>query len=297
VIQLITPSNADKDEYSVPIYCSLNASLDDNPGLSSRFRLYFIYSGNGSITLGSNSLLILAPSLLCVSEKDSISVLVQNKLKVSVIYFHPSVINDSFDFTIIQRPREEFAGSTRQDLFLISPFIQSPKSPALILLGPGYEQKIRDLFDSFNNEITQPFNQYWPCNARSYLIDLLNIIQRLHSVDNPILASTGESEIDRIILYLTHNYCDKITISDLENLFCTNRTTLSKKFQQSTGHTLIEYLHKIRIYFACSFLKNSDLTVSDILYRTGFNDLTHFNRIFKRITGITPSQFRKQEKK
>ena len=230
--QLSTPPNASRDEYSVPAYCSLTSALDDESGIDDRFRLYYIYSGNGSITIGSNNILVLTPSLLCVSEKERILVSIDNSLKASVIYFHPSVVNDLFNFSNIRKPREEFSGSTRQDLFLISPFIESSETPSLIMLNPVYEKKIKDLFNNFNNEIAPPLSQYWPCNSRSYLIDLLNIIQRLRSVDNPVPALTGEGEIDRIILYMVNHYVDKITVSDLADHFCTHRKTLSKKFQQ-----------------------------------------------------------------
>jgi len=57
--------------------------------------------------------------------------------------------------------------------------------------------------------------------------------------------------------------------------------------------TIFEYLNKIKIDYSCQLLLNSDRNVVDISYDCGFNNLSHFNKQFKKFIGKTPSQFRR----
>ncbi|UCE93652.1 MAG: AraC family transcriptional regulator, partial [Flavobacteriaceae bacterium] len=68
-------------------------------------------------------------------------------------------------------------------------------------------------------------------------------------------------------------------------------------FKQRTNKTYINFLLDIRIENSCKLLaKNSDLSIAEISYQCGFNNLTNFNRKFKSIKGMTPSDFRKKTK-
>ena len=64
-------------------------------------------------------------------------------------------------------------------------------------------------------------------------------------------------------------------------------------FKSSTGITIFEYLNKIKIDYSCRLLLNTDLNVVDISYDCGFNNLSHFNKQFKKFINKTPTQYRK----
>jgi transcriptional regulator GlxA family with amidase domain len=97
-----------------------------------------------------------------------------------------------------------------------------------------------------------------------------------------------------LISYLHTNYMEKISINKLAKLFCTNRTTLADFFRRNTGDSIIAHLIKIRIDVACLMLRNTELPVAEITRRTGFNDLTHFARMFKKKMNQTPSEYREK---
>ncbi len=67
---------------------------------------------------------------------------------------------------------------------------------------------------------------------------------------------------------------------------------LIRLFNKHLRLTPLQYLHRVRIEKCCELLSVKDLAVTDAAYRTGFNDLANFNRLFKKITGMTPSAFR-----
>ena len=63
-------------------------------------------------------------------------------------------------------------------------------------------------------------------------------------------------------------------------------------FKTATGLTIFEYLNKIKIDYACQLLLNTDQNIVDISYDCGFNNLSHFNKQFRKFIGTTPTQFR-----
>jgi AraC-like DNA-binding protein len=67
---------------------------------------------------------------------------------------------------------------------------------------------------------------------------------------------------------------------------------LSEKFKQVTGMNFVEYVACTRFKEACRLLHNGDLRISDIAFTAGFQSLSQFNRVFKRLSGKSPTQFR-----
>ena len=66
------------------------------------------------------------------------------------------------------------------------------------------------------------------------------------------------------------------------------------KFQKATGMTIISYLTKLRINVAALLLKDTFLPVSEVIDRVGFNDITHFGRMFKKYIGTSPTEYRQK---
>jgi YesN/AraC family two-component response regulator len=89
------------------------------------------------------------------------------------------------------------------------------------------------------------------------------------------------------------NYSRKITIEELTKEFHTNRNTLSKKFKAETGLSVIDYISKLRIKAACMLLRDTSLPVSEIMQRVGFIDVSYWGRVFKSVSGLSPSDYRK----
>ena len=67
---------------------------------------------------------------------------------------------------------------------------------------------------------------------------------------------------------------------------------LSERFKQVTGMNFVEYVAHTRIEKACKLLHDGDLRISDIAFAAGFQSLSQFNRVFKRLSGKSPTQYR-----
>ena len=108
------------------------------------------------------------------------------------------------------------------------------------------------------------------------------------------LITETSFEVKDVLLYLHNNYKQKITIPDLSRHFHVNRTTLSDRFYEATGETIITYLNKHRINLSAIFLRESTLSISDIADEVGFNDTAYFAKLFRKYMHHTPSGYRQR---
>ena len=93
---------------------------------------------------------------------------------------------------------------------------------------------------------------------------------------------------------IRQNYADPLPLSYIADYVFTNPSYLSRIFKADTGISLSAYINQIRIDNAKLLLETTDELVIDIAVACGFNQIPHFNRIFKQFTGISPSEYRKK---
>lgn len=96
----------------------------------------------------------------------------------------------------------------------------------------------------------------------------------------------------RIMEFLNRNYCANISTNDLAEYVHLNPGYLSKIFKQETGTTITKYINNLRILKAKQMLNIGNYSISEIAAETGFNDYFYFLKTFKKITGMTPHQYK-----
>lgn len=100
--------------------------------------------------------------------------------------------------------------------------------------------------------------------------------------------------IHRSLVYLQHHFREPVTLEQIAQESNLSPNYFSECFHQSTGKTFKSYLHELRINFAASLIKCSDLPVTEICFASGFNSLPHFLRSFKQHFDMPPNAYRKQ---
>jgi AraC-like DNA-binding protein len=70
--------------------------------------------------------------------------------------------------------------------------------------------------------------------------------------------------------------------------------SLCRFFRMHMGMTIFEYLNKIKVELACKLLMDPDLKIVEVCLDSGFNNLSHFNKQFRKTTGVTPKEYRKR---
>jgi len=92
--------------------------------------------------------------------------------------------------------------------------------------------------------------------------------------------------------FIQEHQADKLTLTAVAKAANTSTFYFCKLFKKTTGMHFTEYLSQVRVEKVKSLMPNSNLRISEIAYGAGFQSLTHFNRVFKRITGQSPSDYR-----
>lgn len=122
---------------------------------------------------------------------------------------------------------------------------------------------------------------------------LLSMIDSVFNKAFEQINSTHAFLIDQVQNYLTNHLNEKITLSDLADIFCINYTSLSNIYSSATGQTIIEYLTFLKISKAKELLINTDKKIYTISEELGYSDTKYFIKRFRKIVGVTPKEFRK----
>ena len=102
-----------------------------------------------------------------------------------------------------------------------------------------------------------------------------------------------QAKVIEVKMYLEEHYMEKISLDVLAEQFFINKYYLSKLFKESYGMTINAYILSVRITRAKQLLRFSDRTIDEIGEKVGIADGNYFARVFKKIEGVTPSEYRK----
>ncbi|NDW19591.1 AraC family transcriptional regulator [Dysgonomonas sp. 216] len=100
--------------------------------------------------------------------------------------------------------------------------------------------------------------------------------------------------INKVYTYLFNHFKDKITLKDIADYVNLNPSALCRSFKQKTDKSIFQCLAEIRIEHACRLLSYSNLTVSQIAYESGYNNIPYFIKQFYTITNRNPKEYREQ---
>jgi AraC-like DNA-binding protein len=130
------------------------------------------------------------------------------------------------------------------------------------------------------------------------ILRLLTIFaQHLSAVSNQLIVeeSTAESPaIARARAYIAEKHADELSLSEVSHVVNMSAFYFCKTFKKATGMTFTDYLARIRIEKVKNLLLNPHKRVSEAAYEAGFQSLSQFNRVFRRIAGESPSIFRER---
>ena len=139
------------------------------------------------------------------------------------------------------------------------------------------------------------------------VMNFLRILYELSLYDNvEVLSSSSFAKIDnfsdsrrvqKIQKYIADHYQEDIRLADMAEMGGMNPGAFSRFFHLRTGKTLSDYIIDIRLGFATRLLVDSSQTIAEICYDCGFNNLSNFNRMFRKKKGCSPKEFRENYRK
>lgn len=130
------------------------------------------------------------------------------------------------------------------------------------------------------------------CEKLMALLTLL--MQEGWHPDAARISGTKRQNLQEIKDYLDDHFAEKITLDALAERFYINKFYLTRVFREQFGQTVTNYLVQLRITQAKRLLRFSDKNIEAIAQECGMNDANYFSRVFKKIEGITPGEYRRQ---
>jgi len=107
------------------------------------------------------------------------------------------------------------------------------------------------------------------------------------------LAPKDKQCIDRVFQFTIDSFKDQVSLSQVAAVACMSIPAFCRYFKKSTKKTYTEFLNEVRIGYACNLLQDTQKTVQDICYESGYNSIANFHRQFFKIKSYTPLQYRK----
>ena len=108
----------------------------------------------------------------------------------------------------------------------------------------------------------------------------------------PDYNTNHETRILTVCNYIHDHYKDPMRIDDLAELVSMNSSAFCRFFKRTIGITVVEYVNELRIGYVKNQLQQSSLPIYKISFDAGFSSVAYFNRVFKKLTGKTPKQYR-----
>ena len=158
------------------------------------------------------------------------------------------------------------------------------------LVDWGVKVDLTQLKDAYYHSRTLAPQQYMA------MVKLLEIFAtHVSTLANEIVVQEDEAEspmIRRARAYILANQADPIDLDKVAQAMHVSTFYFCKMFKKATGLTFTDYLSRVRVEKAKTLLLNPHLRISEIAYDVGFQSLTHFNRMFRKIVGESPTAYR-----
>jgi transcriptional regulator GlxA family with amidase domain len=101
-----------------------------------------------------------------------------------------------------------------------------------------------------------------------------------------------DDQIKKAQEFIENNFQEKITVDQLASMFAIGRRNLERRFKKATSNTVVEYIQRVKMEAAKMNLESSRENVNEVMYKVGYTDTKAFRNTFKRITGLSPVQYR-----
>lgn len=138
------------------------------------------------------------------------------------------------------------------------------------------------------------------CDADTYdrLLEVSEFLIEMISRNSMRSVYSGNSQIiSSALQFINNNFKEKISLKDIENNLHVNPSYFSTLFKSEMGITFTDYLNSLKVDYASTLLTSSNLNIVDISLSAGFDDQSYFTKVFRKIKGVTPKQYRSMHRK
>jgi transcriptional regulator GlxA family with amidase domain len=188
----------------------------------------------------------------------------------------------------------------------------------------GFQNEFRQMFPDVEvvdgSIITEEDRLYSSGGANSYWSLLLHIVEKYTDRETAILVSkyfavdidrdsqaafaifTGQknhadNDIKKAQLFIETNIAEKISVDELADMTAIGRRSFERRFKMATNNSVQQYIHRVKMEGAKRSFENSRKNINEVMFDVGYTDTKSFRTMFKKITGLTPVEYRNKYNK
>ncbi|RYF98793.1 MAG: AraC family transcriptional regulator, partial [Chitinophagaceae bacterium] len=185
--------------------------------------------------------------------------------------------------------------------FLGTDFLNKPELKSIDTMLKKSHRAIRFRRSSVN-KVAGTLSNMHKLSEPKKLIALLDVLHTLSeekgfeyltSKDYNFETSYDEDRMRSINEYVYQHFTDHITVKEIATVANMTETSFCRYFKSRTLKHFSRFLNEVRISYACKLLSNTNYSITEVCFESGFNALSYFTRQFKKITGYTPQEFQK----
>ncbi len=278
------------------VYIQLSTQYPDFIGVIHKhtfIEIVYILSGSATHIIGDRSVPASKGDLFIINydtphtfvhNEDSDEPLIAYDLLFTPSFFDSSLLNSVF-----------FESISSSFLFY-SLFPEQQIASDVHISGSSYSV-FGELFNKMYLEFTGRERGYINI-IRAYVTELIvKIFRKMESAQSKEVSSNQRHVVNSTLAYLRKNYQKQISLDELAAQVFLSKDYFSRLFRETTGMPTSAFLQKIRVEEACSLLSSTNIAIKDVALQCGFHDIKYFYSIFKKLTGLTPRQYRIDSKK
>lgn len=253
----------------------------------------YIKEGEAEYTLKSGDTLLLSPNVIHTGFKQSCCEYYYIHFRHPKIYMISDKTFDELSDKILKERKLSLTSDSFYEYTTASTSCYFPKH---------YQIKEKDPFLYFLRDTETEFYKRYENHKVLTSIKLLEMLIRISREyvsteieKNVSYFSKAFVESRKIVNYLNSQYHGKVTSKDIEELSEFNYDYINRVFHKITGNTIFNYLNTIRINKAKELIETTPINFSEIGYLVGIDDPYYFSKLFKKYTGMTPTQYYKSK--
>ncbi|MFY0653288.1 MAG: helix-turn-helix domain-containing protein [Cyclobacteriaceae bacterium] len=187
----------------------------------------------------------------------------------------------------------------RED-FLGKEFFQIPEMYGIRQLFDRASRGIRFYGPSIEN-IRSEYRSLYKKNDFERIPEIIKLLNDLSRIkDYELISSVGylesfekgkDSKLDKIYSYIYENFKSDINLEVVASIANMNPSAFSRYFKRMNKKTFSQFLNQVRIGYACKMLIDDNYNIAQVCYASGYNNISNFNKQFKAITDMTPSEY------
>lgn len=243
----------------------------------SRYEIYYLYSGERFYFIQDKTFHIKKGSLVLIPPN-----IVHATLNVQNIAYERFLVtftDSDMEYFCSYFPDINFYETFENGIYVVN---FSPKEQLVV---ESILEKMRDSEDFTSKQF-----------FLSQLLFLANKTKEAKPVEDDNELSGTQKTITEVVAHINNNFQTELNLENISSEFFIDSCYLSRIFKKTVGMSFVDYINNVRVMEAKKLLISTDESIISIAENVGFKSNTHFGRVFKKITGIPPLQYRKIKK-